>query len=90
VKLLPTEKLALEVMGWGLLAVLSFFFHAVGFAVIFLLAANKVLMFMFVYSNTKDFPYDTTNRYEQLTIPGVDASIASAASELGAEREGSL
>lgn len=70
--LLPTEKLALEVTGWGLLAVLSFFFHVVGFAVLLLLAANKMLMFMFVYSNTKDFPYDSNPRYEQLTIPGVD------------------
>lgn len=73
----PVEKLALEAMGWGLLAVLSFFFHAVGFAVLFLLTANKLLMFMFVHENTKGFPYDsnsTSDRYEQLTIPGIDGN----------------
>ena len=73
-KLLPVERLSLEVGGWGLLAVLSFFFHVVGFAVIFLILANKVLMFMFVHSHTKDFPYDSDSKYEQLTIPGIDGT----------------
>ena len=86
-KLLPTEELALEVAGWGLLAVLTFFFHIVGFLVIGLIAAHRMLMFMFVFENTKGFPYDSdTNptRYEQLTIPGIDGT------ELGSEREGRL
>lgn len=71
-KLLPTEKLALEVGAWSAVALLAFFFHVVGFFVLLLLAANKTLMFMFVHSNTKDFPYDSTTKYEQLTIPGIE------------------
>jgi hypothetical protein len=79
-KLLPTEKLALKVLGWGLLIVLSFFFHVVGFVTVILMAAYQMQMFMFVYANTKGFPYDSERSdgtteaksdYEQPTIPGL-------------------
>ena len=92
-KLSPVEELSLEVAGWGLLAVLTFFFHIVGFLVIGLIAAHRMLMFMFVFENTKGFPYDSdTNptRYEQLTTPGVDANKVIDGTELGSEREGRL
>lgn len=73
--MLPVERLALEVLAWSALALLAFFFHAVGFIVLLLIAADRVLMFMFVHSNTKDFPYESTNpKYEQLTIPGIDGT----------------
>jgi hypothetical protein len=88
-KLLPVEKLALEVGGWGVLALLAFFFHEAGFTIIFLIAAYNLLMFMFVHENTKDVIHDSDptepkQHTEQLYLPGLSPA------ELGTNGEGSV
>lgn len=49
----PVNRLALVVLGWAALAVLSFFFHLVAFIVVLLCFAYKAHMFKFVYENTR-------------------------------------
>lgn len=71
-RLMPIHKLALHLFGWSLLAAASFFFHVVAFVVVILCLADKAAQFKFVYENTKDFPYDSSDKYEQMVIPGVD------------------
>lgn len=51
--LLPIDKLALEVLGWGALAALSFFFHLVAFLVVLGCLIYKAALFKFVYENTR-------------------------------------
>jgi hypothetical protein len=52
-RLLPVERLALHVGGWGLLAVLAFFFHIVAFTTVLVVAVDRFLMLRFVYENSK-------------------------------------
>lgn len=49
----PVNRLALVVLGWAALAVLSFFFHLVAFIVVLLCLAYQASMFKFVYENTR-------------------------------------
>lgn len=49
----PVNKLALEVLGWAALAVLSFFFHLVAFLVVLGCLIYKADLFRFVYENTR-------------------------------------
>ena len=72
-KLLPVEKLALEVGGWGVLALLAFFFHEVGFAVVMYFLLDRFTMFMFVHENTKDVKYDDESNSATINpyLPGM-------------------
>jgi hypothetical protein len=71
-KLLPIEKLALEVGGLGVLALLAFFYHPIAFSVVFYLLGAKMHLFMFVHSNTKDVKNDDEpNQYSEGYLPGM-------------------
>lgn len=101
-KMEPIHRLALQVIGWGLLAVLSFFFHVVAFVVVLVCMASRLAMFKFVYENTQgdlqrenQYDADATISFEQLSIPGIDSGTESvfterSGSELGSVREGRL
>lgn len=63
----PVDKLALEVIGWGALVALSFFFHLVAFLVVLGCLIHKAAMFKFVYENTR-IPDDPDFREHPTTI----------------------
>lgn len=65
-KLMPVERMALDILGWAALAALSFFFHIVGFLALMVILCLKVLEFKFVYENTRDIePSGSTNTPEE-------------------------
>lgn len=88
----PIHILALHVLGWALLAVLSFLFHAVGFVIVLILFAIKLSEFAFVYQHTKDFPYDTDTptQYEQLSLFDDSDRGDADSTTMGKYREGRL
>lgn len=72
----PIHKLALQVLGLGLLVAGSFFFHVVAFLVVLAVFIYQLDKLRFVLENTR-IPNDTdateypvTPIYEQLTLPG--------------------
>jgi hypothetical protein len=88
-RLEPWHKLALQVLGGGVLLALSFFFHVVAFVILVILYADKLGEFQFVYNNAVGVKYDTddsTSRYEQLLLFSDDEGRA----EVGTERQSSV
>lgn len=101
-KLMPVEKMALGVLGWGALALLSFFFHIVAFVVVVVILCLKALEFKFVYENTRDINTPTKESYASdgltdsdrnqyyLDVTTDDLYVDEPFPELGAEWEGRL